>query len=149
MDRMVKLNSDDHHIYSCGQEALRRNEVAFTVNKSTKYILGCNLKNERMISFLRQTIQHHSNPTLCPNQSRQKSWSWPVLWRPTRTCRTHTKKRCPFHYTGLECKSRKSRDTQNNRQVWCWSTEKWSRAKANRVLSTEHARYSKYPFPTT
>ena len=33
------------------------------------------------------------------------------------------KKRCPFHYRGLECKSRKSRDTWSNRQIWPWSTE--------------------------
>ena len=37
------------------------------------------------------------------------------------------------HYRGLECKSRKSRKTWSNRQIWPWSTE-WSRAKANRVL---------------
>ena len=43
-----------------------------------------------------------------------------------------TKKRCPLHYRGLESKSRKSRDTWRNRQIWPWSTE-WSRAKANRV----------------
>ena len=42
-----------------------------------------------------------------------------------------------FHYRGLECKSRKSRETQSNRQVWLRST-KWNRAKANRVLSREH-----------
>ena len=47
--------------------------------------------------------------------------------------RTNTQKRCPFHYRGLECKSRKSRDTWSNRQLWLWST-KGSRAKANRVL---------------
>ena len=33
------------------------------------------------------------------------------------------KKRCSFHYRGLECKSRKSRDTWSNRQIWPWSTE--------------------------
>ena len=54
------------------------------------------------------------------------------LWRPTRPSRTNTPKRCPFHYRGLECKSRKSRNTWSNRQTWPWSTE-WSRAKANRV----------------
>ena len=47
--------------------------------------------------------------------------------------RTNTQKRCPFHYRGLECKSRRSRNTWSNRQIWPWSTE-WSRAKANRVL---------------
>ena len=58
------------------------------------------------------------------------------------------KKRCPFHYRGLECKSRKSRNTWNNRQIWPWSTE-WSRAKANRVLSRERTGHSKHPLPTT
>ena len=43
------------------------------------------------------------------------------------------KKRCLFHHRGLECKSRKSKNTWNNRQVWPWRT-KWSRAEANRVL---------------
>ena len=56
-----------------------------------------------------------------------------VLWRPTWPSRTNTQKRCPFHYRGLECKSRKSRNTWTNRQIWPWSTE-WNRAKANRVL---------------
>ena len=45
-------------------------------------------------------------------------------------------KRCPFHYRGLECKSRKSRNTWSNRQIWTWSTE-WSWAKANRGLPRE------------
>ena len=36
---------------------------------------------------------------------------------------TNTQKRCPFHYRGLECKSRKSRDSWSNRQVWSWSTK--------------------------
>ena len=81
--------------------------------------------------FPRQTIQYHSNPSLCPNHYCW-SWSWMVLLRPTRPSRTHTKKQCPFHHRGLECKSRKSRDSWSNRQVWPWST-KWSRAKVNRV----------------
>ena len=55
-------------------------------------------------------------------------------------------KRCPFHYRGLEWKSRKSRNTWSNRQIWSWSTE-WSRAKANRVLPREHTDHSKHPLP--
>ena len=58
------------------------------------------------------------------------------------------KKRCPFHYRGLECKSRKSRNTWSNRQIWPWSTE-WSRAKANRVLPRKLSGHSKHPLPTT
>jgi len=46
-----------------------------------------------------------------------KNWSWMVLWWPTRPPRTNTKRRCPFHDRGLECKSRKSRDTQSNRHT--------------------------------
>ena len=48
---MGELNSDDHNIYYCGQESLRRNGVAITVNKRVQdAVLGCNLKNKRMIS---------------------------------------------------------------------------------------------------
>ena len=69
-----------------------------------------------------------------------------VLWWRTRPSRTNVKKRCPFHHRGLECKSRKSRDTWSNRQVWPWNT-KWSRAKANRVLPREHTGHRKHPLP--
>ena len=48
---MGELNSDDHYIYYCGQESLRRNGVAIRVNKSVQSaVLGCSLKKDRMIS---------------------------------------------------------------------------------------------------
>ena len=48
---MGEFNSDDHYIYGCGQESLRRNEVALIVNKRVpNVVLGCNLKNDRIIS---------------------------------------------------------------------------------------------------
>ena len=59
---------------------------------------------------------------------------------------THTK-RCLFHHRGLECKSRKSRDTWTNRQIWPCCT-KWSRTKINRVLPRECTGHRKYPLPT-
>ena len=67
---MGEFNSDDHYIYYCEQESLRRNGVAIIVNKRVQNaVLGCNLKKDRMTcSFPRQTIQYHSNPSLCPNQ---------------------------------------------------------------------------------
>ena len=46
----------------------------------------------------------------------------------------------------MECKSRKSRNTWNNRQIWPWSTE-WSKEKANRVLPREHIGHRKHPLP--
>ena len=49
---MGAFNSDDHYIYYCGQESLRRNGVAIVVNKRVQNaVLGCNLKNDRMISI--------------------------------------------------------------------------------------------------
>ena len=49
--RMGEFNSDDHYIFYCGQESLRRNGVAIMVNKRVQNaVLGCNLKNDRMIS---------------------------------------------------------------------------------------------------
>ena len=64
-----EFNSDHHYIYYCEQESLRRNGVAIIVNKRVQnVVLGCNLKNNRMIClFLWQTIRYHSNPSLCPN----------------------------------------------------------------------------------
>ena len=48
---MGEFNSDDHYIYYCGQESLRRNGVATIVNKRVQNaVFGCNLKNDRMIS---------------------------------------------------------------------------------------------------
>ena len=48
---MGEFNSDDHYIYFCGQESLRRNGVAIMVNKRIQNaVLGCSLKNDRMIS---------------------------------------------------------------------------------------------------
>ena len=65
-----------------------------------------------------------------------------------KTSGINTQKRCPFHHRGLECKSRKSRDTWSNIQLWSWSTN-WSRAKTKGVLPRECTGHSKHPFPTT
>ena len=48
---MGEFYSDDHYIYYCGQESLRRNGIAIIVNKRVRNaVLGCNLENDRMIS---------------------------------------------------------------------------------------------------
>ena len=92
------------------------------------------------------TAAHQAPPSM--GSSRQEYWSGVPLPSPTRPFRTNTQKRCLFHYRGLEYKSRKSRNTWSNRQIWPWSTE-WSRAKANRVLQRERTGHSKHPLPTT
>ena len=85
---------------------------------------------------------------LAPTSNAEETevkWFYEDLQRPSRT---NTQKRCPFHYRGLECKTRKSRNTWSNGQIWPWSTE-WSRAKANRVFPKERTGHSKHLLPTT
>ena len=66
---MGEFNSAEHYIYYCGQESLRRNEVSIIVNKRVlNAVLGVQSQKQQndLSSFPRQTIQHHSNPSLCP-----------------------------------------------------------------------------------
>ena len=67
---MGEFNSDDHYIYYCGQESLRRNGVAIIVNKSPKCSTWMQSQKQQndLCSCPRQTIQYHGNPSLCPNQ---------------------------------------------------------------------------------
>ena len=119
------FNPDDHYIYYCGQESLRGNGVALTVKKkSLKCSTLGNLKNHRMISVHFQgkpfniTVIQVYAPTINTEEVEGL--------RPKRPSRTNTKKRCPFHHKKLEqeleLKSRTSRNTWSNRQVWPWST---------------------------
>ena len=63
-----KFYLDDHYIYYCGQESLRRNGVASQPTKESKmqYLVQSQKWQNDLSSFQRQTIQHHSNPSLCP-----------------------------------------------------------------------------------
>ena len=67
---MGAFNSDDHYFCYCGQESLRRNGVALIVNKSLKCVtlVQSQKRQNDLSSFPRQTIQYHSNLSLCPNQ---------------------------------------------------------------------------------
>ena len=77
---MGEFNSDDHYIYYCGQESLRRNGVATMVNKRVQNaVLGCNLKNDRMISVRFQgkpfniTVLQVYAPT-CNTEEAEVEW---------------------------------------------------------------------------
>ena len=65
---MGEFNSDDHCVYCCGRESIRRNGVAIIVNKSLKCStrMQSQKRQNDLCSFPRQTIQYHSNPSLCP-----------------------------------------------------------------------------------
>ena len=134
---MGEFNSDDHYIYYCGKETIRRNGVALTVNKRVwNAVLGCNLKNDRMIClFLRGKPFHITAiQVYAPTSNAEEAEVQQFYEDLQDLLELPPKKRCPFHYRGLECKSRKSRDTWSNRQVWPCST-KWSRAQANKSFA--------------
>ena len=100
-----------------------------------------------LYSFPRKTIQYHSNPNLCPTSNAEKAeleWFYEDL---QDILQLIPPKRCPFHYRGLECKSRKLRDTWSNKQIWPWN-RKLSTAKANRVLPRERTG-SQHPLSKT
>ena len=122
---MGEFNSDDHYIYYCGQESLRRNGVAIMVDKRVQNaVLGCNLKNDRMISVRFQgkpfnitVIQVYASTSNTEEAEVER------FYEDLQDLLGNTPKRCPFHYRGLECKSRKSRNTWSNRQIWPWNTD--------------------------
>ena len=97
---MGKFNSDDHYIYYCGQESLRRNGAAIIVNKRVQNaVLGCNLKDERMISVCFQgkpftiTVIQVYAPTSNAEEA-EVEWFYEDL---QDLLELILKKRCPFY----------------------------------------------------
>ena len=132
---MGEFNTDDHYIYYCGQESLIRNGVAMMVNKRVQNaVLGCNLKNDRMISvhFQGKPFNITIIQIYAPTSSAEEAEVVQFYEDLQDLLELTSKERCPFHHTGMECKNRKSRNTWSNQQVWHWNT-KCSRAKTNRV----------------
>ena len=123
---MGDFNSDDHYIYYCGQKSLRRNGIAIIVYKSLKCSTWMqSQKKTRMISvhfqgkpFIITVIQVYA-PTSNAEEAIVE-WFYEDL---QDLLELTPKKRCPSHYRGLECKSRKSRNTWSNRQTWPWNAE--------------------------
>ena len=118
---MVNLSQMTIMSTTVGKNPLEKNGVAIIVNRRVQNaVLGCNLKNDRMISIYFQgkpfnitLIQVYA---LTSNAEEAEA---------ERFCEDlqdllelTPKKRCPFHYRGLECKSRKTRNTWSNRQIW-------------------------------
>ena len=121
---MGEFNSDDHYIYYCGQESPRRNQVTIIVNKRVlNAVLGCILKNDRMISvpfqgkpFNITVIQAYA---LTSNaEEAEVEWFYEDL---QNLLELIPKK--DVLLGGLECKSRKSRNTWSKRKIWPWSTK--------------------------
>ena len=107
------------------------------VNKRVQNaVLGCNLKNDRMISVRFQGKPFTVIQAYAPTSNTEEAEVEQFYEDLQDLLELTPQKRCPFHYRGLECKSRNSRNTWSNRQIWPWST-KLSRSKANRVLPRE------------
>ena len=111
---MGEFISNDHYIYSCEKESLRRNRAALIVNKRVQNaVLGCNLKNDRMI-----LIHFQSKPfsitviqVYAPITNAEEAEIECINEDLQDLLELTPKKRYSFHHRGLECKSRKSRDT--------------------------------------
>ena len=119
------------------------------VNKRVQNaVLGCNLKNDRMISIRFQgkpfniTVIQVYAPTSNAEEAEVERF-----YEDLQDLLEHPK-RYPFHYRGLECKSRKSRNTWSNRQIWPWNAE-WSRARLIEFCQENANTHSKHPLPTT
>ena len=131
---MGEFNSDDHYIYYCGQESLRRHGVAIMVNKRVRNaVLGCNLKNDRMISVRFQgkpfnitVIQVYALTHMLKKLKLNGSMKSFLELTP----------KIDALFT-IEDKNRKSRDTWSNGQIWSWST-KQSRSKDNSFAKRTH-----------
>ena len=134
-----------------GRNPLEEMELAIMVNKIVQNaVLGCNLKNDRMISvrFQGKPFNITVIQVYAPMSNAEEAEVERFYEDLQDLLEIMPPKRCPFHYRGLECKSRKWRNTWSSRQIWPWST-KWSRTKANRVLPRECTGHSKRPLPTT
>ena len=145
-----EFNSDDHYIYYCRQEYLGRNAVALLVNKRVQNaVLGCNLKNDRMISVRFQgkpfntiVIKVYTPASI----AKEAEVEW--FYKDLQDRLELTLPKDVLFIIGNWNGKVRSRNTWNNRQIWPRNTE-WSRAEANRVVPREHTAHSKHPLPTT
>ena len=79
-------------------------------------------RQNNLCSFPRQTIQITVIQAYAPTSNAEEG-EVEQFYEDLQDLLELTSKRYPFHYRGLECKSRKSRNTWSNRQIWPWSTE--------------------------
>ena len=146
------INSDDHYIYYCGQECLRRNGIILIVNKRVWSVdLGCNLKNDRKIYVCFQGKQFNITVIQVYAPITNAEEKVERFYEDLQHLLELTPKKNVLLIRGdwnTYVLSRKSRDTWSNRQIWPWSI-KWSRAKANRVLPRKCTGYRKHPLQTT
>ena len=116
---MGEFNSNDHYIYYCGQECLTRNGVAIIVNKRDQNaILGCKLKNDRMISVHLQDKSFNITVIqVYDSSSNAKESVVELFYEDLQDLLELTPKKDILFFIG-DWNANVGRDTQNNRQVW-------------------------------
>ena len=148
---MGEYNSDDHYIYYCGQESLRRNGVAIRVNKRVQNaVLGCSLKNDRMISarfqgkpFSITVIQVYA----LASNSEEAEVEW--FYEDLQDLLELTPKKDVLFIIGGGSAKVGSQEIPGVTGKFGLGVQKRSRSKANRVLPRERTGHSKHPLPTT
>ena len=101
-----------------------------------------------LCSFPRQTIQYQGNSSIWATSNAKEAEVEQFYEDLQDLLEITPPKKCPFHNRGLECKSRKSRNTWSNKQICPWSTE-WNKEKASRVQPRQRTGHSKHPLPKT
>ena len=146
---MGKFNSDDLYIYYCGPECLKRNGVALIVNKRVRNaVLGCNLKNDRMISvrfqgkpFNIMVIQVYA-PTSNAEEAEVE-----LFYEDLQDLLELTPKKDVLFIIGDWNAKVGSQETSEVTGKFGLGVQ--NEAKANRVLPRERTGHSKHPLPTT
>ena len=116
---MGEFNSDDHYIYYCGQESLRRNGVAIMVSKRVRNaVLGCNLKSDRMISvrFQGKPFNITVIQVYAPTSNAEKAEA-ERFCEDLQDLLELTPPKYVLFIMGTVIKSSKSRDTRSKRQI--------------------------------
>ena len=148
---MGEFNSDDHYIYYCRQESLRRNGVAITVNKRVRNaVLGCNLKNKEIISVRFQgkpfnitVIQVYAQTSYAEEAEVER------FYEDLQDLLELTPKKDVLFIIGDWNAKVGSQEIPGVTGKFGPLNTKWSRAKANRLLPRGCTGHSKHPLPTT
>ena len=147
---MGEFNSDDHYIYYCGQESLRRNGVAIMVNKRVRNaVLGCNLKNDRMISVSKanHSIWFVIQVYALTNNAEEAEVE--QFYEDLQDLLELTPPKNVLFIIGDWNTKVGSQEIPGVTGKFGLEVKNGSRAKANRVLPRECTDHSKYPLPTT
>ena len=132
---MGEFNSDDHYICYCGQESLRRNWVALIVKKRVQNaVLGYNLKNDRMISVSKAKHSISQQSKCIPQPLMPKKLKLNSFLKTYKTSRTKNTQKDVLFIIGDWNAKVESQEIPGVTGKFGLGIQKWSRAKANRVL---------------